>query len=104
MLAASKNQADDKIFVANEKKADGKILAANEKQVDGKIPAASVIQADGKILAGVQISAPGEIPAFIEKLVELEKKAARLLFSLAESPTADFFLFPLMSTFSSSLM
>jgi hypothetical protein len=58
MLAASKNQADDKI------------LAANESQVDGKI------------LAGVEISVPGEIPAFMEKLAELKKQAACLLFRL----------------------
>jgi hypothetical protein len=68
MLAASKNQADDKILAATENQADGKILAASENQVDGKI------------LGCIEISAPSEIPAFTEKLAELEKQAACLLF------------------------
>ncbi len=82
MLVASKNQADDKILAASKNQADDEILAANEKQADGKILAASENQADEKILAGVEISAPGEIPAFMEKLAELEKQAACLLFRL----------------------
>ncbi len=82
MIVASKNQADDKILAANEKQADGKILAASENQADGKILAASENQADGKILAASEISVPGGIPAFIEKLAELEKQAACLLFRL----------------------
>ncbi len=61
-------------------------------------------QADGKFLAAVEISTPGEIPAFTEKLAELEKQAAGFRSGWAESPTADFSLVPLMSTFSSSLM
>jgi hypothetical protein len=59
------------------------MLAANEKQADDKILAAGKNQADGKILAGVEIPAPGEIPAFMEKLAELEKQAACLLFRLS---------------------
>jgi hypothetical protein len=59
-----------------------KILAANENQADCEILASSENQADGKILEGVEISAPGEILAFTEKLVELEKPAACLLFRL----------------------
>jgi hypothetical protein len=76
MHAASENQADSKILAANENQADGKILAAHENQADGKILAADENQADGKILA------PGEIPASMEKLAELEKVAACLLFRL----------------------
>jgi hypothetical protein len=71
-----------KSFLANENQADGKILAANENQANGKILAASENQADGKILAGIEMSAPGEIPVLIEKLPELEKQAACLLFRL----------------------
>jgi hypothetical protein len=91
------------MLVANKNQADGKILAASKNQADGKILAASENQADGKILAGVKISASGEIPVSVEILAELEKQGARLLFRL-ESPTADFSLLQLMSTFSSSLM
>jgi hypothetical protein len=69
-LAASKSQADFKILAASENQADCKILAASENQ------------ADGKILAGVEIPAPGELPALIEKLAELEKQAACILFRL----------------------
>jgi hypothetical protein len=58
------------------------MLAASKNQADGKILATNENQADGKILASVEISAPGEIPAFIEKLAELEKQAACLLFRL----------------------
>jgi hypothetical protein len=83
MLAASKSQADDKILAASKNQADGKILAANEKQAYVKILEANENQADGKILAGAKISAPREIPVFMEKLAELEKQAARLLFRLA---------------------
>ncbi len=71
-----------KILAANENQADWKILAANEKQADGKILAARENQADNGILAGIEIPAPGEKPAFTEKLVELEKQAACLLFRL----------------------
>jgi hypothetical protein len=39
-------------------------------------------QADDRILAGVEIPAPGEKLAFVEKLAELEKQAACLLFRL----------------------
>jgi hypothetical protein len=63
-------QADCKIFPSSENQADCKILAPSENQ------------ADDKILAGVEISVPGEIPAFTEKLAELEKQAAGLLFRL----------------------
>jgi hypothetical protein len=94
MLAASKNQSDSKILAANENQANGKILAANENQADGKILAAAENQADSKILVATEnqasgkILAPGgggvwvEIPASMEKLAELEKQAARLLFRL----------------------
>ncbi len=92
MLGASENKADWKILAANENQAVCKILEDNENQ------------ADGKFLAAIEISTPGEIPAFTEKLAELEKQAACLPFRIAESPTADFSLVPLMSTFSSSLM
>ncbi len=34
-------------------------------------------QADEGILAGVEIPVPGEKPAFVEKLVELEKQAGQ---------------------------
>ncbi len=44
--------------------ADDEILVAREKQAKGKI------------------LAPGEIPATMERLAELEKQAARLLFRL----------------------
>jgi hypothetical protein len=70
MLAASENQADCKILSANENQADCKILEDNENH------------ADGKFLAAVEISTPGEIPAFTEKLAELEKQAACLLFRI----------------------
>ncbi len=39
-------------------------------------------QADDRILAGVEIPAPGENPPFVEKVAELEKQAACLLFRL----------------------
>jgi hypothetical protein len=58
------------------------MLAASENQADCEILAANESQADCKILAGVEISAPGEIPVFTEKLAELEKQAACLLFRL----------------------
>jgi hypothetical protein len=58
------------------------MLAASKNQADGKILAANENQPDGTILASVEISSPGEIPVFIEKLAELEKQAACLLFRL----------------------
>jgi hypothetical protein len=67
--------------VASENQADWKILAANENQADGKILAVRENQADNGILE-IEIPASGEKPAFTEKLVELEKQAARLLFRL----------------------
>jgi hypothetical protein len=51
---------------------------------------------------GVEIPAPGEKPASEEKLAELEKQAACLLFRLVESPAADFLLVWLISIFRSS--
>jgi hypothetical protein len=100
MLSTNKNQADNKILAASKNQADCKILVANEKQADCKIFAASESQPDGKILAGV------EIPA----LVKYQRswswqnwKSRRPAYCLGsvESPTADFSLVPLLSTFSS---
>jgi vacuolar-type H+-ATPase subunit H len=101
ILAAAENQADGKILAAAENQADGKILAAAENQEDGKILAARENQADDRILAGVEISAPSEKPVFAEKRDWKSKQPAYCLGS-TESPTADFSLVPLMSTFSSS--
>jgi hypothetical protein len=78
--------------VARENQADCKILSARENQVDDRT------------LAGVEIPAPGEKPAFAEKQAELESWRPAYCLGSAESPTADFSLVPLMSTFSSSLM
>ena len=58
------------------------ILLARKNQVDCEILAARENQGDDRILAGVEIPAPGEKPAFVEKLAELEKQAAFLLFRL----------------------
>ncbi len=58
------------------------ILAFAQNQADWEILAFAGNQADDRILAGVEIPAPGEKPAFVEKLAELEKQAACLLFRL----------------------
>jgi hypothetical protein len=79
ILAASKNQAVCEILAVSKNQADCEILAANKNQADCEILVASENQVDGKILAGVE---PGEIPAFTEKLAELEKQVACLLFRL----------------------
>jgi hypothetical protein len=77
---------------------DWKILTASKNQADGKILAARENQADGKILAAL-------------KSLRLVKyrwswKSRQPVYCLgsAESPTADFSLVPLMSTFCSSMM
>jgi hypothetical protein len=98
ILAASKNQADCKILAGREKQAEGKILAGAENQADSKILAAAESQADGKILAGVEISASSEI------LWSWKSWRPTYCLGSAESPTADFSLVLLMSTFCSSLM
>ncbi len=82
MLAARENQGESKILAARENQAESKILAARENQAESKILAARENQAESKILAGVEIPPPGEKPAFVEKLAELEKQAAFLLFRL----------------------
>ncbi len=81
-LLFTKNQADWEILAFAEKQADWEILAFAEKQADWEILAFAEKQADYRILAGVEITAPGEKPAFVEKLAELEKQAARILFRL----------------------
>jgi hypothetical protein len=99
MLAANEYQADGKVLAANENQADGKILAASENQADGKILAPGENQADGKILA------PGEKYQRPWKCWRNWKsRLPAYCLGSAESPTADFSLVPLMSTFSSSLM
>ncbi len=85
ILAAAENQADGKIPAANKNQADCEIFAARENHADCKILAARENQADDRILAGVEIPAPGEKPAFTEKLAELEKQSACLLFRLGGS-------------------
>jgi hypothetical protein len=83
--------------------AEVKIMANSKILADDENPPAREKKADGKILAGVEISSPGEIPAAMEKRNWKSKRPAYCLGS-AESPTADFSLVLLMSTFSSSLM
>ena len=104
MDKSNKSIAQTEKMGAIENVADPKIIA------DGKIMAEVKIMAHPKILANDEIPAArekqvdGKIPASMEMLAELEKQAARLLFRFGESPTADFSLVPLMSTFCSSLM
>ncbi len=76
------NQADWEIFAFAENQADWEILAVRENQADWEILAPRENQADNRILAGVEIPASGEKPVFVEKLAELEKQAACLLFRL----------------------
>jgi hypothetical protein len=77
----------------------GKIHATSENQADGKILAPGENQADGKILA------PGEKYQRPWKCWRNWKsRLPAYCLGSAESPTADFSLVPLMSTFSSSLM
>jgi len=79
-------------------------MAGPKILADEEILAARENQADDRILAGIEIPAPGEKPAFVEKLAELEKQAGleskRPAYYLGsvESPTADFFPVPLMSS------
>ncbi len=82
ILAASKNQVDWEIPAFTKNQADWEILAFAKNQADWKILVFAENQADYRILAGVEIPAPGEKPAFVEKLAELEKQAACLLFRL----------------------
>ncbi len=95
ILAASENQANCKILAANENQADWKILVANENQADGKILVASENQVDGKSWKSRR-----------KRKSRRNWKSRRPAYCLgsAESPTADFSMVPLMSTFSSSLM
>ena len=100
-MGAIENVADPKIIADGKIMAEVKIMAHPKILANDEIPAAREKQVDGKILAGVEISAPGEIPAAMENWKS--KRPAYCLGS-AESPTTDFSLVPLMSTFSSSLM
>ncbi len=80
--AFTKNKADWEILAFAENQADWEILAFAKNQADWEILAFAENQADDKILAAVEIPAPGEKPTFVEKLAELEKQAACLLFRL----------------------
>ncbi len=115
MLAASENKADCKSLAATENQADGRILAAAENQADGKILAA-------KIKRMVKSFRPEKIRRTIESLRALKSphlvinprlwkywrdwksKRPTCCLGSAESPTANFSLVPLMTTFSSSFM
>jgi hypothetical protein len=79
--------------VCRENQADWKILAAAENQADGKILAAAENQADGEILTGV-----------VKYWRSWKSRRPAYCLGSAESPTTDFSLVPLMSTFCSSLM
>jgi hypothetical protein len=101
-MTAIENVADPKIIADGKIMAEVKIMADPKILADDEIPAAREKQADGEILAGVEISAPGEIPAAMESLRNWKSKRPAYCLGLAESPTADFSLVPLMSTFLSS--
>ncbi len=80
--AFTKNQADWEIPAFTKNQADWEILAFGDNQADWEILAFAENQADWEILAGIEIPESGEKPAFVEKLAELEKQAACLLFRL----------------------
>ncbi len=92
MLAASKNQADGKILAAAENQADGKILAARENQADDRILAALK---SPRLVKNQSLRKSWR--NWKSRRDWTSKRPAYYLGS-AESPTAYFFLVPLMSS------